>query len=432
MSGPLGRKGFVETRFQARHQTLDSSPLTDVPAVTVLDAFTSGGAQIDGGRDHQRLRAGDRRRLRERAATRRGSVFLLEGGRYRSDEIQQRRRHVHVHQPRRLRARRGPAPSRSAPATRWSATRTSQLGWYAQDDIRLARSLSLSVGLRQEVQTHLDDRLNLAPRAGRDLVAVQERRDDAPRRRRHLLRLVRRADVRADAAGRRRPAGRSAPSSTPAIPIRSPAATSAVLPSGRIVQSPDLVQPAIARTNLAVEQALGKYARVNVLYGYARSRTALRGHDVNAPLADGERPDPSSGTVTQVESTARLATHMLHTGLNLNLPWHRTSLFANYTLGHAMNESDSPFSLPGRQPGPARGVGAVTQYDARHRASPMFNMNLWKGFKLATIVNSSSGLPYNITTGFDDNRRHRQQRSARRASAATARAATAAGMSEGD
>ena len=31
-------------------------------------------------------------------------------------------------------------------------------------------------------------------------------------------------------------------------------------------------------------------------------------------------------------------------------------------------------------------------------------MNLWKGFKLATSVNGSSGLPYNITTGFDDNR----------------------------
>ena len=67
---------------------------------------------------------------------------------------------------------------------------------------------------------------------------------------------------------------------------------------------------------MAVEQAVGKYARVNVLYGYGHSHTALRGHDVNAPLADGERPDPSSGTVTQIESTARSSAHMLHTGLN--------------------------------------------------------------------------------------------------------------------
>jgi hypothetical protein len=33
----------------------------------------------------------------------------------------------------------------------------------------------------------------------------------------------------------------------------------------------------------------------------------------------------------------------------------------------------------------------------------MLNMNLWKGLKLATTLNSSSGLPYTITTGFDDN-----------------------------
>ena len=34
----------------------------------------------------------------------------------------------------------------------------------------------------------------------------------------------------------------------------------------------------------------------------------------------------------------------------------------------------------------------------------MLNTNLWHGFKLARMVNSSSGLPYNVTTGFDDNR----------------------------
>ena len=162
------------------------------------------------------------------------------------------------------------------------------------------------------------------------------------------------------------------------------------------------MQPTPARTNVAVEQALGKYARVNVLYGYARSHTALRGHDINAPLADGERPDPSSGTVTQVESTARSSGHMLHTGVNLNLPWHRTFLFVNYTLGQAMNETDGPFSLPADN----QNLGAEwgpTPYDARHRATAMLNMNLWKGFKLATTVNSSSGPPYNVTTGFDDN-----------------------------
>ena len=33
----------------------------------------------------------------------------------------------------------------------------------------------------------------------------------------------------------------------------------------------------------------------------------------------------------------------------------------------------------------------------------MFNMNLWRGFKLATTFNGNSAPPYNITTGHDDN-----------------------------
>ena len=40
-----------------------------------------------------------------------------------------------------------------------------QAGWYVQDDFRLTKNLQVSLGLRQEVQTNLDDKWNLAPRA---------------------------------------------------------------------------------------------------------------------------------------------------------------------------------------------------------------------------------------------------------------------------
>ena len=30
-------------------------------------------------------------------------------------------------------------------------------------------------------------------------------------------------------------------------------------------------------------------------------------------------------------------------------------------------------------------------------------MDLWRGFKVSTMANASSGQPYNVTTGFDDN-----------------------------
>jgi hypothetical protein len=400
VSGPIGRKGFAETRFQVRHQTLGSSSLTDTPAITVLDAFTSGGAQVGGGRVANDFElASDLDYASGRHAARFG--FLLEGGRYRSDEVQNAGGTFTFSSLDAYSSRRPSTYTQRTgnPLVEYSNV---QLGWYAQDDIRLARSLLVNLGLRQELQTHLGDRMNLAPRLGATWSPFKSGATTVrggggifydwydAQTYEQTLRVdgVRQVDVAVI---------------NPGYPDPFAGGNVVVLPSGRIVPSPNLVQPATARSNLALEQALGKYARVTVMYGYGRSRTALRGHDVNAPLAAGGRPDPASGTVTQVESTARSAFHLLHTGLNLSVPWHRTSLFANYTLGHAMNESDGPFSLPadnlnlGAEWGP-------TPYDARHRASAMLNMNLWRGFKLATTVNGSSGLPYNVTTGFDDNR----------------------------
>jgi hypothetical protein len=399
VSGPIGRKAFAETRFQARHQTLDSSSLTDAATIRVLDAFTSGGAQIGGGRITNDFElASDVDYATGRHAARFG--FLLEGGRYRSDEVQNAGGTFTFSS---LDAYLSGRPSTYTQRTGNPLVSYSdaQLGWYAQDDIRVARSLSVSLGLRQELQTHIDDRLNLAPRLG---VTWSPFKSGSTTVRGGAGIFYDWYDAQTYEQTLRVDGTHQVDLAVinPGYPNPFIGGSVAVLPPGRIVQSPDLVQPTLARSNLAVEQALGKHARLIALYGYGRSRTVLRGHDINAPLADGQRPDASSGTVTQVESTARSSTHMLHTGLNVNLPWHRTFLFMNYTLGRAMNEADSPFSLPADNQNLSAEWGP-TPYDARHRASAMLNMNLWNGFKLATTVNASSGLPYNITTGFDDN-----------------------------
>ena len=84
-SGPVGRNLFNETRFQLRHQTSESSSLTDAPTLQVLDAFTAGGAQIEGGRRGTDIElATDLDYAKGRHSARAG--FLLEAGRYRSDD----------------------------------------------------------------------------------------------------------------------------------------------------------------------------------------------------------------------------------------------------------------------------------------------------------------------------------------------------------
>ena len=84
-SGPVGRNFFNETRFQVRSQTSESSSLTDAPTLQVLDAFTAGGAQIEGGRHGTDIElATDIDYAKGRHSARAG--FLLEAGRYRSDD----------------------------------------------------------------------------------------------------------------------------------------------------------------------------------------------------------------------------------------------------------------------------------------------------------------------------------------------------------
>ena len=259
----------------------------------------------------------------------------------------------------------------------------------------------MSFGLRYEAQTHTDDYLNFAPRFGstwsplksgattvRGGVGIFYEWYDS-----QLYEQTLRVD------GTRQT---DLVVQNPGFPDPFEGGDVVVLPASRYQQAADLVLPRTFRTNVGVEQAVGKYGRINVGYSFARGSDLLRGRNVNAPLADGTRPDAEWGNVTLIESTARSQAHVVNTGFNINLPWRRTFLFVNYSLAKAMNDTDGAFSLPvdsfdaGAEIAPAQG-------DVRHRVSGMFNMNLWQGFKLATSFSGNSAPPYNITTGRDDN-----------------------------
>jgi hypothetical protein len=277
-----------------------------------------------------------------------------------------------------------------------------QLGWYAQDDVRVGRALSLSVGVRQELQTHTDDDWNIAPRLGatwspfksgattvRGGVGVFYDWYDAQ---------TYEQTVRVDGARQS-----DLVVQNPGFPDPFAGRDVIVLPSGRLVQAGDLSLPSTLRSSFGVEQAVGRFGRINAGYSFSRGRGLFRGRNINAPSAYGTRPDPTAGNITQLESTARSSGHMLNVGFNMNLPWHRTFMFVNYGLGRAMNDTDGPLSLPANNFDLAAEWGPAAT-DIRHRLTGLFNMSLWKGFRIATSVNASSGSPYNVTTGFDDNR----------------------------
>jgi hypothetical protein len=399
VSGPIAQRFYNETRFQSRRQTSVSQSLNDAPALLVLDAFNAGGAQVGGGREgHDFEFASDLDYARGRHSMRAGVLF--EGGRYRSDDVRNAGGTFTFASLEAYEAGRPTTYTRRTgdPLVQYGHA---QLGWYVQDDIRASRSLSLSFGLRHEIQTHASDYLNFAPRVGatwspfksgtttfRGGVGIFYDWYDAQTYE-QTLRVDGTRQV--DLVIR-----------NPGFPDPFAGGDADVLPSSRYMQAGDLRLPTTLRTNVGVEQTIGKFGRLNVGYSFGRGRQLFRGRNINAPFADGTRPDDAAGNITQVESTGRSAGHSINTGFNLNLPWHRTFLFVNYSWARLRNDTDGAFSLPadnfdlGAEWGPSAN-------DVRHRLSGMFNMNLWRGFKIASSFNASSAPPYTITTGRDDN-----------------------------
>lgn len=398
-SGPVGRNFFQETRFQFRRTATDSFSYNDAPALLVLDAFNAGGAQVTGGREGTDFEfASDIDYVRGRHSARAG--FLFEGGWYRSDEARNMGGTFTFASPEAYEAGRPTTYTRRSgdPLVKYGQA---QLGLYLQDDVRVARSLSLSFGVRQELQSHADDYFNLAPRFGatwspfksgsttiRGGVGIFYDWYDAQTYE-QTLRVdgIKQTDLVVQ---------------NPGFPDPFGGGNVNVLPSSRYQQADDLVLPTILRSNIGVERVLSRLFRLNVSYSVARGSHLFRGRNVNAPLANGMRPDPNVGNITQVESTGRSEVHFINAGVNMMLPWHRTMLFMNYGTGKAMNDTDGAFSLPANSLDLAAEWGPSLT-DVRHRLSGMFNMDLWRGFKLASNFNASSASPYTITTGRDDN-----------------------------
>jgi hypothetical protein len=131
----------------------------------------------------------------------------------------------------------------------------------------------------------------------------------------------------------------------------------------------------------------------------------LHGRNLNAPVPGLGRPDPTAGNITNIESSAYQSSHRLMVGIGpgrfvgggSGLFWN-----VNYLLMKNTNEADSPFSLPSDNFN-LRGDRGPAANDFRHLISGFVSKRLPRGFAISTIFQATSALPYNITTGFDNN-----------------------------
>ena len=397
-SGPLAKAWFGESRLQVRRAGTATAPDVESPTVRVLDAFTAGGAQQAGERRGTEIEwATNVDYARGRHALRMGA--LVEGGWYRSDT---RSNYLGTYTFASLADYEAGRPSTYTqrvgdPRVEYSHW---QAGLFIQDDWRARKNLTLSAGLRQELQTHMDDPLNLAPRAGFTWSPFRHGRTTV-RAGGGVFYDWLEAEVyeqilRVDGFRQQEIVVRD-----PGYPDPFEAGRSDVLPTSKYVLADSIAMPTRNMVNVGLAQQLSPSVGVNLNLTRIDGSNRLRGRNVNAPM-NGERPDPAFGNVTQVESTARMESTQFSAGLNFNLPARRMFVFANYIFVDQKNDADGPFSLPASsydlaaEWGPAAGL-------PRHTFSTIVNTPLFASLRLGLSATARSGIRYSVTTGRDDN-----------------------------
>ena len=398
-SGVFGKKFFNEARLQARWITTEARSSTLGRTILVPGSFNDGSAQRSGGRRSLDFELADNV---DYALEKHGIRFgaQLEAGGYRSNE---RTNPFGTFQFADLAAYEAGLPTQYTqrigdPTVKY---RQYQFGWYVQDDFRVRKNLTLSYGARHEMQNHVPGKFNIAPRFGFVWSPLKSGRITirggsgifydwfAAQTYEQTLRVD----------GERQ---RDVVIANPGYPNPFSGGLQTLPPPSRIQSDPELQIPYIIQNSIGVETNPFKLFRLTTNYQYQRGVHLLHGRNLNAPVPGFGRPDPAVGNITNIESSAYQSSHRLMIGIGpaqfvQGLFWN-----INYLLMKNTNEADSPFSLPSNNFN-LRADRGPSANDFRHLISGFISKRLPRGFGISTIFQATSALPYNITTGFDNN-----------------------------
>src|SRR6185369_10390539 len=398
-SGVFGKKFFNEARLQARWTMTDARSVSLGRTILVPGAFNDGSAQRSGGRKQLDFTLDDNV---DYAHEKHGLRFggMLEAGGYRSNE---RTNPFGTFQFADLDAYEAGLPTQFTqrigdPTVKYHQY---QFGWYIQDDFRVRKNLTLSYGVRHEFQNHVPGKFNLAPRFG--FVWSPKKNGSITIRGGSgifydwFAALVYEQTLRVD--GERQ---RDLVVANPSFPNPFIGGVQTIPPASRIQSDPNLQIPYIIQNSIGVETNPFKLFRLTANYQYQRGVHLLHGRNLNAPIAGVGRPDPSAGNITNIESSAYQSGHRLMVGVGPSKFVQGLFWNVNYLLMKNTNEADSAFSLPSDNFNLRADRGPAAN-DLRHLISGFISKRLPSGFGISTIFQATSALPYNITTGFDNN-----------------------------
>ena len=303
IQGLIGKTTLNELRLQINQQDSESTSLTDLPAVIVLDAFSRGGAGVWNESSSRGFELADNLDFNVGRKHQMRVGLLLEGDEFSNFDAQNNAGTFTFSS---LEAFDAGLPTSFTQRNGQVNTKFDQyqLGLYWQDDIRLNNKVSVSIGVRNEMQSHIDDRLNLMPRLG--FTATPWGNRTAIRGGYGLFYDWYSANLydqtlRVDGVSQR-----DLLILNPGFPNPLTGTEAQILPRGRIQGDPNLSMPQVHQASLGVERQLGQNFSLQTTYQMLRGRHQIRSININAPDAFGNRPDPTVGTVTQFESTGPL------------------------------------------------------------------------------------------------------------------------------
>lgn len=405
--GPLGRRAFTNTRLEIGWGDTATKSALEAVTIRVNDAFTSGGAQIAGGRQTRTFNlASDLDYVRSVHSVRMGVVFA--GGDYKSNDTAN---YLGTYTFTSLAAYEAGQPA--------SFTRrigdpnidyfNLQAGAYIQDDIRVRKGLTITPGLRYEAQTHLSDFNAFGPRMGVTWAPFKDGKT--------TLRAS--AGVFTDwlAAGTyeqtlRVDGLRQQELNIVEPPYPDPGNVGIVPPINKYFLAGDLQMVRNVRLSTGADYALSPYTRFGVSYAHVTGSGLLRGLNENAPV-NGIRPNPAFGNLIEVLGDAGSRQNTLNAYLQVSLTapsmsppkerwnWKRTNFGFNYGLSRVDNDTDGAFAVPAT--GSLAAEWGPASNDIRNRLNAYFGAGWLRNFNVNLNASYASGAPYTIRTGLDDN-----------------------------
>lgn len=411
-----------EARAQYIRRRSSQESTNNSPTIRVLDAFTAGGANIGFAFSNE-----DRFELQNTTSFLRGTHSVKLGARFRHVRLAdsspnnfagtftftglEQYRNTILNLPGAL-----PTQFSIAGGNPRASIKQTDLGVFVQDDWRVNPQLTISLGLRYERQTNISSNLNFAPRFGFAYApgAAGKNRPKMVFRGGLGVFYDRFGESLSLQALRFNGANQQqfvvtdptildpvvfTQSGVTNVPTVQTLTTFAQRQTTRVV-SPNLQAPYTIQTAVGIERQLPHKTTLSVTYVNAQTRHLLRSRNINAPI-NGVRPLPDAGNIFQYESTGRFSQHQLIVNLRSN--FHEgVSIFSNYAFGGAKSDTDSAGTFPANSSNLSGEYGRAV-LDIRHRFVVGGNLSAPFGLSFGPFITFRSGVPFNITTGVDDN-----------------------------